>query len=314
MRFRLVWFGLLVASIALLVVGCQRTYDVAPGFVVADLFATPGRSLATLPPTELPQAQAAPSEPTQPAVPTVVGAFPTLPLPTPVPFPEVEFQDDDDEAERPPISGGPDALIGLDDNDDAFDDEAFLDDADSDFDALAAPSSTGGCLDQPDIPFVSIYNDNPVGADRLGCAVATLQRVAGVYQPFERGAMFWRQSDNSIFVIATGGIQQGGQTDTWWRVSDTWSDAEPEIDSEIQAPDGLLQPRRGIGKAWRENAFVREALGWATGNEVFDEVDWQRFENGFMFAAPGGTLIYIMLPLEDEPPYSTGEHYGALGN
>lgn len=309
MRRYLSWV-VVVLVVAVVGVGCRARYDVSSDFVVADLFATPGRSLATLAPTSVaqPVITATPAEPAQANVPTVIPAFPTLPLPTPVPFPDVEFQEDDDDT-LPPLSSGADALIGLDDNDDAFDDEAFFQDTDDSFDALADP---GACLDAPPAPFTSAYNNTVIAADRLGCAFGDLQRVSGVYQPFERGAMFWRQADNSIFVIATGGIQQGATTDTWWRIIDTWTDADPEIDAEISAPDGFSQPRRGFGKAWRDNGFVREALGWATGDEVFDEVAWQRFENGFMFAAPGGGLIYMMLPVEPEPPYSTGEHYGAL--
>ncbi len=305
-----------IIAVVLVVVGCRSRYDVSSDFVVADLFATPGRALATLPPTSVVQ-QMPPTSPPSSAVgpavaPTVNPLLPTPPLPTPVPFPDVQFQDGDDEpdtATLPPLSAGADGLIGLEDNDEQLDDEGFFEEPDPDFDALVDP---GECRDAPPVLFANAYNQTPAGAERLGCALGDTEKVSGVYQLFERGAMFWRQADNSIFVIATGAIQQGADTDTWWRLLDTWTDADPEIDGEISPPSGFSQPRRGFGKAWRDNAFVREALGWATGDEVFDQVDWQQFENGFMFASPGGGIIYLMLPVEPEPPYTMGEHFGGI--
>jgi hypothetical protein len=60
---------------------------------------------------------------------------------------------------------------------------------------------------------------------------------------------------------------------------DTWTDAEPESDPAIVPPAGLLQPIRGFGKVWRNNAGVRDGLGWALSPEQgFNgayQVDWR---------------------------------------
>jgi hypothetical protein len=48
---------------------------------------------------------------------------------------------------------------------------------------------------------------------------------------------------------------------------DTFEEGEVEIDPELTPPADTIQPRRGFGKLWRENAEIREAIGWATGQE-----------------------------------------------
>jgi hypothetical protein len=53
--------------------------------------------------------------------------------------------------------------------------------------------------------------------------------------------------------------------------------------------DGLLEPRRGFGKAWRESyGGANGALGWATGDEQTERANWQLFENGIVIVRPGG--------------------------
>jgi len=288
---------------------CQPQYDLSEDFVVADLFATPGKSLATVAVSPTPQPPSGATElPPEVAIGTLQ---PTQPLPTIAPL------------ERPTI--GPDSGLPSEDGDDTSSDPLaglFSNNDDSnpfagsspgeeeenefaEFDALEN-LNVSGCT--PIGPFVGIYENTPRVADSLGCPRDNGGRIAGVYQPFERGAMFWRQSDESVFVIATGGIEQGSTTDEWWRIDDTWSDDEPETDPSLEVPSGRQQPKRGFGKVWRENAFVREALGWATGDEVFDNVDWQEFEGGFMFSAPGGQIIYVMIREDND----TGLHLGPL--
>ncbi|HEC21370.1 MAG TPA: hypothetical protein ENI95_00475 [Chloroflexi bacterium] len=265
--------ALLPATLAvmLLIAACQpRTVD--EDFVVADLFVTQGKALATieLSPTP-PPATGLPNQPN-------VTPNPTLPLPTVVVLQQPTL----------PI-GTPGAAPTR----------------------SAAPPTPLSCAGPPPMPFTPIWQNIEQARALMGCPVGDPQEVRGAFQFFEHGAMFWRESDHSIFVISELGIRQGQETDSWWRVDDTFQEGEPESDPALVPPDGLIQPIRGFGKVWRNNAFIREALGWATTPEAQATSLWQMFDGGWMMTGPNGSPIYVMAPLDD-PPYSSGIHLGPL--
>ncbi|GAB4200474.1 MAG: hypothetical protein OHK0022_21570 [Roseiflexaceae bacterium] len=60
----------------------------------------------------------------------------------------------------------------------------------------------------------------------------------------------------------------------------------PARDRRLTPPPGLLAPKRGFGKLWRENPDLREMLGWATAPERADKATIQEFT-----ASPG--LIWL---------------------
>jgi hypothetical protein len=154
---------------------------------------------------------------------------------------------------------------------------------------------------KPPKPFRNVWRDNQTVKEWLGCPQGSPRQIALAFQPFEHGLMLWRGSDRSIFILS----QQGDQ---WWRLDDTFRDGQDsESDPGLIPPEGLLQPVRGFGKVWRQNGFVREALGWATSPETEYVATWQDFEDGWMLTAPGGQTLYVMTPT-GEPPYSTGLH------
>ncbi len=264
-----------LAAILLALVACQGESSETEAFVVADLFVVPGKSLATaeLSPTPSPTA-------TIPNLPSpTLGA--TLPLPTVVVLQQPTL---------PIGTYGPSPTL----------------------DAALTPTSTPpGCTAAPPMPFTPIWQNIAQARDLLRCPVGDPQEVGGVIQFYEHGVMFWRQSDRSIFVLSELAIRQGQATDSWWRLDDTFQDGEPESDPGLQPPAGLLQPVRGFGKVWRHNAFVREAVGWATTEELWIASLWQNFEGGWMMTGPDGAPIYVMSPL-GSAPYSTGLHLGPM--
>jgi LysM repeat protein len=79
----------------------------------------------------------------------------------------------------------------------------------------------------------------------------------------ERGMMFWIQDTNQVFVLTNGAEELSG---TYKAYQNTWMDGMPEVDTtlESQVPEGLAQPTRRFGQAWRTYAGVRDTLGWAT--------------------------------------------------
>jgi hypothetical protein len=239
-------------------------------FVVADVFATPGKLLATvaLSPTPIPTAtvegQSAPIEPaaTLP-VPTAVVLQPTMPINTPGPTPTLAI------------------------------------------DAPTAVTVTPTADCAPPAPFLTLWEGSEEARALLGCPTGSPQPVGGVFQTYEHGVMFWRESDKSIFVLSDASGQQSDSGGSWWRLDDTFEEGEPESDPSLVPPDGLLQPVRGFGKVWRSNGFIREATGWATAPEQAAESTWLDFEGGWMMTGPEGSMVYAMIPLDD-PPHATG--------
>lgn len=277
---RPLWITLLTLG---LLGACQMQPTEEEPFVVADLFATPGKALATVeisptpPPTAtIPNMPSPTSGPTQP-IPTVrVLEQPTLPLMTFGPTPT-----------RPSSGGG------------------FL------FATQTPQTPLTACAAAPPMPFTPIWQNIAQAQSLLRCPSGNPTEVHGVWQSFENGAMFWRESDHSIFVISELSIRQGQPTDRWWRIDDTWASGEPESDPALSPPGGMRQPVRGFGKVWRNNAFVREAVGWATSEEILYNSTWQQFDGGWMMTAPNGAPIYAMVP-SDAPPYTSGTHLGPL--
>jgi hypothetical protein len=243
-------------------------------FTVADVFATPGKLLATIAvsPTSVPTAtaegQLAPVEPaaTLP-VPTAVVLQPTMPINTPGPTPTLAID------APTPVTVTP----------------------------------TADCV--PPDPFLAAWQTSEEARALLGCPTGEPQQVGGVFQAYEHGLMFWRESDESIFVLPDVGGQQADTGDSWWRFDDTFTEGEPESDPSLVPPDGLQQPVRGFGKVWRANGFIREATGWATAPERAAESTWLDFEGGWMMTGPEGSPVYAMIPLDD-PPHATGMMFG----
>lgn len=270
MRRSAPWMATVILYCLLAACSGQPTPD--GKFVVADLFATQGKSLATLElsPTPQPSATFANIAPGT--------AQPTLPLPTVVVLRQPT---------QPLGPGGAPLLANT----------------------TVTPALTPvTCPGEPPLPFAAVWTNIAQAKAALRCPQGDPQSVNGVWQVFERGVMFWRESDKSIFVISDSATRQGQATDKWWHMADTWVDGEPDSDPGLVPPAGLKQPVRGFGKIWRNNGFVRQAIGWAVSDETPFTSHWLTFEGGWMMTGPNDTPIYVMVPL-DAAPYTTGVHF-----
>jgi hypothetical protein len=80
----------------------------------------------------------------------------------------------------------------------------------------------------------------------------------------------------------------------WLPYADTWQEGQDPGGAPGPQP-GLYEPRRGFGKVWRENAAVRECLGFATTpDEQGPTVTVQRFLRGFLLFTRAEDVVYAL--------------------
>jgi hypothetical protein len=110
--------------------------------------------------------------------------------------------------------------------------------------------------------------DQPTEQPTPGHPAPVQSSVSAVYQDFEHGSMVYMGDRKLIWVFIQSIAEPGSPVPTtryglWLGFADTFQDGEPETLPTFQPPDTFQQPKRGFGKVWRENAPVRDALGWA---------------------------------------------------
>lgn len=107
-----------------------------------------------------------------------------------------------------------------------------------------------------------------------------LAQIIVAEQPFEHGRMFYLQPRDEIWVMiysdATGTYGQ------WRFYPNTWAEGMNELDTSIAPPEGRYQPERGFGKLWRENAQVRDSLGWALDTEYGHVTNYEFHAGGMI--------------------------------
>ncbi|HFC11233.1 MAG TPA: hypothetical protein ENJ56_00210 [Anaerolineae bacterium] len=114
------------------------------------------------------------------------------------------------------------------------------------------------------------------------------ERTFAAEQSFERGKMVWIGDTNKIYVL----VNATGNTPALWSdYTDTFVEGDMETDPSIVPPAGLLQPKRGFGKVWRENPHVRAALGWATDHEVGFATLMQRYDSCIAASCEGALYV-----------------------
>lgn len=155
--------------------------------------------------------------------------------------------------------------------------------------------SGGNCAIPVAEPFANAYTTNPV-LQNFGCPREAGFSTSLVFQPFEQGRMFWRDT-RQILILSNNG--------TFWRVPDNWNETIPADDPALVPPSGLLQPVRGFGFAWRSSPTYQNSLGWALTTEFPISSYWQDFDGGSLFIGDNG-LIFAL------PASDTGQYVGGL--
>jgi len=168
--------------------------------------------------------------------------------------------------------------------------------------------ATGGaaalCATVPGGQFADLYQNNPELAAQLGCPVGNPLAVSNAYQSYERGIMVWVSSvgesgQQGIYAIYNDGAYQ--------RFNDTWQEGADPVSVGLEPPPGLVEPIRGFGKVWRENAGVSDALGWGTSAESGGSATIQAFERGEILLLPQTRQAYLLIAGQPSLWFSFGQ-------
>jgi hypothetical protein len=165
--------------------------------------------------------------------------------------------------------------------------------------AIASPSATPTfglvvkptCRSTPMWGLGDVWQNERVYS-RLGCPVDDQVAVQGEEVYFEHGHMLSRPDANLIYVFLQQIKPQG-----WGAYVDTFQSSDPDSDPTVIVPtpapgkQHLVQPTGRFGKLWRENAWLRETLGWAVVQSSQDKTQStvgftgaaQDFEGGILF-------------------------------
>lgn len=127
----------------------------------------------------------------------------------------------------------------------------------------------------------SLFNLDQNTITQLGCPTTGSFNVAAATQNFQRGRMFWRGDNRSIYALYNNG--------QWSSHNDTWREGQPTFTCGVNSSPPT--PVRGFGKVWCENSRVREGLGDATNQEYPITATLQGFASGLVMRAEGRTYV-----------------------
>jgi DNA-binding beta-propeller fold protein YncE len=120
---------------------------------------------------------------------------------------------------------------------------------------------------------------------KLGCATSSESATLMAVEQFQHGIMFWREDMRRIYVLSEDG--------TWQSFIDTWESPQQES-GYFTPPSGLVEPRRGFGKVWRDQlGGPKSRIGWATEEERGYAGLAQGFEHGTLLRDLDGTVYAL---------------------
>ncbi len=147
-------------------------------------------------------------------------------------------------------------------------------------DAVPIKDAAGACQYQTAAEFENYLGENESIAQELGCPRGVPVLLAFETQFFQTGMALGRLDKPIVYL-------RYFSNDEWEQREHAWREGMQEV---VDSPDllspaeDLYQPVRGIGQIWAESLFVRQALGWASGQPVE--------ANGILQSFEGGLLIY----------------------
>lgn len=158
-------------------------------------------------------------------------------------------------------------------------------------------------------PFARFYSRDPALRIQLGPPASPPATVPGAALTFGGGAMFYRADTRQVLALCheNGNAFRG----RWWAFPDTWDAGQPAGGGPGPGSNAY-EPGRGFGKVWREQAAVRDCLGYASApGETGLNLTFQRFARGQIasaLTAPDGVYLYAItgkIVLYDDGTYET---------
>jgi serine/threonine protein kinase len=149
------------------------------------------------------------------------------------------------------------------------------------------PPTPTPCPQPADPAFAAWPASYPDVAAQVGCPRGQSLQIPAAWEPFERGEMLWRGDLHQIYVLRQSG--------TWAVYDDLWRDGDMQWDATIVPPDGFMQPVRGFGLVWRQQAGVRDDLGWATASEATFDAAFQPFQRALLVADRAQARLWALL-------------------
>ena len=97
-------------------------------------------------------------------------------------------------------------------------------------------------------------------------------------QHFERGLLFWLQTNNEIWALIDSPLEK----QFYWRIlPNLWVEGTPEIPANgLMPPAKRYVPVRGFGQAWLSPS-LRDDLGWAVDEEAGFTTTLTYYPQGF---------------------------------
>ncbi len=145
--------------------------------------------------------------------------------------------------------------------------------------------------------FFALYTVNPAVREGLGVPSSPAVRQTVSVQEFERGRLIGIRTPYERHLFALCGDQQAGRVlGTWptYYVVDRWTPDQP-VGGGPGPRLGRYEPREGFGLLWRENAAVRDCLGYAIApHETASTVAVKYFYAGALLADPAADGFYAL--------------------
>ena len=126
------------------------------------------------------------------------------------------------------------------------------------------------------------------------CPLSPPMSGQGVFQRFENGYMVWVGMQRAIYVM-----YNDAGSPRWEVYRDQFNEGMAEDSPDYANPPraGVWQPRRGFGMLWRDNAAVRQRIGWAIDEwEMPFSVQNQTAPEGTLFISDALGGVFSLLP------------------
>jgi len=119
----------------------------------------------------------------------------------------------------------------------------------------------------------------------LGCPTETVKETWTAVQHYERGFMYWREDQRTIYIFTTNNV--------WRKSQDTWTEGMPEYSCPDTPPSPLVKPKRGFGLIWCTDPQLKSLLGWAIEEERGTTAQFQAFQGGEMLRYVDETVLVL---------------------